>query len=65
MGQRIAFVRQQLERILHQPIVADHLPQLVEKRAIHEIGGIIVLPSETHVRVAPVNDINRSRANPV
>jgi hypothetical protein len=43
MGQRIAFVRQQLERILQQPIVADYLPQLVEKRAIHGVGAIIVL----------------------
>jgi hypothetical protein len=48
MGQRIAFVRQQLERILQQPIVADHLPQLVEKRAIHEIGAIIVLRPRRH-----------------
>ena len=42
MGQRIALVRQQLEWILQQRLVADYLPQFVEKRAIHEVGAIIV-----------------------
>jgi len=35
MGESVAFVRQQLERVREDARVADNLPQLREKRAFH------------------------------